>query len=184
MATSSATAIRGDPVLNHNFVIHLMNSNAGGGPAGLSSISDLMSALAGGFSEFSGLEASMKVEEYNEGGRNGEVLKFPGRTSWSNIVLKKGIGSGTALWDWYYSFVVGRGSRRDGVIILLDELHIPHNIWQFQRAFPVKYTGPSLNATQSSVAIESIEIAHEGIFQVPGISLGAAAAGATVNLVR
>jgi hypothetical protein len=59
---------------------------------------------------------------------------------------------------------------------------VPNNIWYFRRGLPVKYTGPSLNATQSSVAIESIEIAHEGLSQVPFVGAGAAALGALAGL--
>ena len=126
---------------------------------------------------------SLKVEDYREGGRNSTVLKFPTRVEWSNITLKKGIGSGTALWDWHYGFVEGKGRRRDGIIALLTDLRVPNNIWYFRRGLPVKYTGPSLNATQNNVAIESIEIVHEGIFQLSFAGLGAAATGAVAGLV-
>lgn len=162
-----AAALRSDPLLNHNFIVSLLDTSstmAGFGSAALSAISDV---LLGGFSECSGLEMSMKVEDYNEGGNNATVLKFPGRMSWGNLTLKKGVGSSSALWDWGYGFVVGKGKRRDGLVVLLNELHVPNNIWFFRRGLPLKYSGPSLNATQSSVAIESIEIAHEGIYQVP-----------------
>lgn len=184
MSMISKTALRGDPVLNHNFVISLLDSSAGSGLPGEVTLSAVFDVVAGGFSECSGLETSMKVEEFNEGGRNGEVLKFAGRISWTNITLKKGIGSSTALWDWYYGFVEGRGKRRDGVIILLNELKVPNNIWHFRKGIPVKYTGPSLNATQNSVSIEAIEIAHEGLFQAPGIGVGALAVGGAASLLR
>ena len=81
--------------------------------------------------------------------------------------VERMVSSGTALWDWHYAFTAGRGSRRDGVIVLLNDRQLPNNIWYFRRGLPVKYTGPALNATQSGVAIESIEIAHEGLSQVP-----------------
>jgi phage tail-like protein len=73
--------------------------------------------------------------------------------------------------------VEGRGKRRDGIIALLDDRRGPNNIWYFQRGLPVKYTGPSLNATQNNVAIESIEIAHEGIYQLPSVGSGATTGG-------
>jgi phage tail-like protein len=129
----------------------------------LSAVADV---ALGGFSECSGLEMSLDVEDYKEGGRNGEILKFPTRVKWTNITLKKGIGASTALWDWHYGFVTGQGRRRDGIIMLQNDLHIPNNIWYFHRGLPVKYTGPTLHASQNNVAIESIEIAHEGIYQV------------------
>jgi phage tail-like protein len=158
---------RGDPVLNHNFVISLLDSSNASGLFGAISMSAIFDVALGGFSECGGLEMSLQVEEFREGGNNGRLLKFPTRVTWSNITLKKGVSSGTTLWDWHYAFTVGRGNRRDGVIVLLSDRHVPNNIWYFRRGLPVKYTGPALNATQSSVAIESIEISHEGLSQVP-----------------
>src|SRR5205823_11928582 len=114
--------------------------------------------------------------------RNGGALRFPGRVSWSNITLKNGMGLGTALWAWHYGFVQGVGRRRDGTVVLLDEAGVPATIWYFRRGLPVKYSGPSLNATQNNVAIEALEIAHEGLYQVPSVGLGAAAVGAIASL--
>jgi len=124
---------------------------------------------------------ALDIEEYKEGGRNDTTLKFPTRVKWTNITLKKGIGAGTALWDWHYGFVTGNGKRRDGIVALLNEIHLPAHIWYFRRGLPVKYTAPSLNAGQSNVAVESIEIAHEGIYQLPGVGLAAGAVGALVE---
>jgi len=182
MSLLSAVGVRADPLLNHNFIVSLVDSSSTLGLLGSLASSAILDVAVGGFSECSGLEMSMQAEEYKEGGRNGAVLKFPSRVTWSNLTLKKGIGVGTALWDWHFGFVEGRGKRRDGIITLLDAQHVPSTIWFFRRGLPVKYTGPSLNATQNNVAIEAIEIAHEGIHQVPGIgaigAAGAAIAGA------
>jgi phage tail-like protein len=183
MALLSTTALRSDPVLNHNFVISLIDTSSTLAALGSAALSAILDVAVGGFSECTGLEMSLQVEEYKEGGRNSETLKFPTRVSWSNIMLKKGLGANTALWDWHYGFVEGRGKRRDGVVILLNDLHVPNNIWYFRRGLPVKYSGPQLNAAQSNVAIESIEIGHEGMYQVPFVGLGAAAAGAIARVV-
>lgn len=154
-----------NPALGYNFLITFVDSSS----ALATTVSAIQHVALGGFSECSGLETSQKIEEYNEGGRNSEVLKFPGRVSWNNIVLKRGVTSNTDLWNWYYSFVEGRGKRRDGVIVLQNDLHSPVNIWNFKRGLPAKWTGPSMNASQSNVAIEAIEIAHEGLVQMsPG----------------
>ena len=161
------TGRRDDPVLNHNFVISLLDSSSVSGLFGSIGLSAIFDAALGGFSECGGLEMSLQVEEFREGGNNGRLLKFPTRVTWSNITLKKGVTSSTELWDWHYSFTEGKGKRRDGVIVLLDDRQVPHNVWYFRRGLPVKYTGPALNATQSSVAIESVEIAHEGLSHVP-----------------
>ena len=182
MALLSRTALRDDPVLSHNFVISLIDTSSTLALVGSLALSAIFDVALGGFSECTGLEMSLQVEEYKEGGRNSEVLKFPTRLTWSNITLKKGIGAGTALWDWQYGFATGNGRRRDGIIMLLTDRQVPNNIWYFRRGLPVKYAGPALNATQNNVAIESIEIAHEGIYQVPSDGLGAAAIGAVAGL--
>jgi phage tail-like protein len=69
----------------------------------------------------------------------------------------------TDLWDWHYGFIQGKVQRRDGVVTLMDELHIPVKVWSFRRGIPVKWTGPSLNAAQNQVAVEELEITHEGL---------------------
>jgi phage tail-like protein len=182
MVLSSQTALRSDPVLNYNFIISLLDSSSTLGLLGSIAMPAIFDVAAGGFSECSGLEMSLQVEEFREGGNNGRVLKFPTRVTWSNISLKKGVGAGSALWDWHYGFTEGKGKRRDGVIVLLTDLRKAHNIWYFRRGLPVKYTGPALNSMQSSVAVESIEIAHEGILQVPSLGLAEAGAGASAAI--
>jgi phage tail-like protein len=182
MAALGAVGVRTDPLHAYNFVITLLDTSSGLALAKSIAIGAIADVALGGFTECSGLEMSLDVEEYKEGGRNGAVLQFPTRVKWGHITLKKGVGAGTALWDWHYGFAEGKGKRRDGLIILQTDLHIPNNIWYFRRGLPVKYTGPTMNAAQSNVAIETIEIAHEGIFQVPGIGYGAAAASLGIGL--
>jgi phage tail-like protein len=166
----SAAGQRHDPPLNHNFVVTLVDSSsllAAGASLAVGGLT-----ADGGFSECTGLEMSMTPEEYKEGGRNGAVLKFPGRVAWSNVTLKRGAALSSTLWDWHYGFVVGSGRRRDGVITMLDAARRPAVVWFFRRGLPIKYTGPTFNATQNSVAIETIEIAHEGIHLIAGVGAG------------
>jgi phage tail-like protein len=162
----AAVGVRSDPLLSHNFLISLIDTSSSLALASSAAASAIADVALGGFSECSGLEMTLDAQEYMEGGRNGHVLKFPTRMKWSNIVLKKGIGAGNALWQWSYQFVEGRGKRRDGIIALMNELHIPTHLWYFRRGLPVKYTGPTMNASQNNVAIEAIEITHEGIYQL------------------
>lgn len=175
MAVLSGTGPRTDPVLGHNFLISLIDASsplAAPGPATLSAVFDV---AVGGFNECTGLDMSLEVEDYRQGGENGTVRKFPKRVTWGNITLKRGVAASTTLWDWHYGFVEGGGQRRDGLIVLMNELHLPNNIWWFRRALPIKYSGPAMNAGQSNVAIESLEFCHEGLYQVPVVGLGAAA---------
>jgi phage tail-like protein len=169
---------RVDPLLNHNFIIALADTSTTLASVGAMSNTDVLSDALGGFSECTGIEFTMQPEEYKEGGRNGAVLKFPSRITWSNLTLKRGIAISTDLWDWHYGFVIGQGTRRDGTITLLDETRQPNRIWYFSRGLPVKYSGASLNALQNQVAIESIEIAHEGMYQVGGLGTVSAVGGA------
>ena len=168
MTPPGAVSVRRDPPLTHNFVVSLLDSTSelGTGPDMTEQV------VAGGFSECTGLEMAMQPEEYKEGGRNGAVLRFPNRVTWSNLILKKGAALGTELWDWHYGFVTGAGRRRDGVITLLDAARAPVVVWYFRRGLPVKYTGPTFNAAQSGAAIETIEIAHEGLHIVSGNGAG------------
>lgn len=176
--------VRFDPILGYNFLITLMDtSSIGTGilSAGISLVTDV---LMGGFNECSGLEMSLKVESYEQGGDNGRVLKFPSRVEWTDITLKKGVGFASSaslgvsisLWDWFYGFVEGKGTRRDGIIVLQNELRIPHNVWFFRQGLPTKYSGPSLNAMTNTVAIEAMVISHQGLYQLPFVSEAAAIA--------
>ncbi len=159
--------VRQDPLLGYNFLVNLIDSSSSLAMAQSAAASAVLNVALGGFSECDGLEMTLEIEEYNEGGRNGRSLIFPTRVKWSHITLKKGLAVGSELWNWHYGFVNGTGKRRDGIIVLQDDLRLPRHTWIFRRGLPVKYTGPSLNAGQSEVAVESIEIAHEGLYQFP-----------------
>ncbi len=130
--------------------------------------------IAGGFSECGGLEATMAVDEYREGGRNDAVLRFPGRITHPNLRLRRGLAVSEELWEWHEQFIQGRGKRRDGVIELLDDDREAVRTWRFRRGLPVHWVGPALNANTSAVAIEELEIAHEGLFVQAGGSFGEA----------
>jgi phage tail-like protein len=120
------------------------------------------------FSECTGLDATLEVFEFKEGGVNDHVHKFPTRASHGNITLKRGVIFYDDLWKWHHDFVQGRGTRKDGLIYLLDEARRTAKVWKFQRGIPMKWVGPALNAQQSNVAIESLEIAHEGLSREGG----------------
>ena len=79
-----------------------------------------MSSL-GGFSECSGLEMTLEVEEYKEGGSNGARAQVPDpRHLVAHRAQARHGRAATALWDWHYGFADGKGKRRDGVIVLLE----------------------------------------------------------------
>lgn len=159
---SNIPGLRSDPFPAFRFYITLIDSSSA-----LSSVLSGISAIAnyalGGFSECSGLEMSMEIHEYKEGGANDRVYQFATRANFTKITLKRGMGFSDELWNWHYDYVQGKGKRRDGIIALMNEMGIPVKVWMFRRAIPSKWSGPSFNATQNGVAIETLEIAHEGV---------------------
>lgn len=162
---------REDPVLAYNFTISLLDSSSSLAQAVTTiAITSVVDEPVGGFNECSGLEMSLEVESQMVGGVNGTVLKFPTRVKWEKLVLKSGLTRGTVLWDWFYGFVEGNVQRKDGLIMLHNEKQEVHTVWGFTRGLPVRYQGPQLNAQQSNVAFETIEIEHEGLYQLPGAS--------------
>ncbi len=121
----------------------------------------------GGFREVTGLEGQLEVFAYAEGGQNDYLHQLPVRHSWSRIVLKRGLVTSISVWAWYRAGMAGSlGARRDGAIILQREDGIPAAAWMFRGGLASKWVGPTMNAQQSEVAIESIEIAHQGIEQL------------------
>ena len=115
------------------------------------------------FHEVTGLDSSIDVIEHREGGWNLSPRKLPGQTKHANIVLKWGLSTDRELIDWHQKIVDGEVDRRDGSIVLLDRGGQETARWNFVRAWPAKYTGPALNAEGNDVAIETLELAHEGV---------------------
>lgn len=121
---------------------------------------------AGGFSEVTGFDASIDVIEYREGDMVQTPMKVSGLKKYGNITLKKGLADSTALYDWMIAGVNGAVERKTITITLLDETEAACASWQVINAWPLKYTAPDFNATSSEIAIESLEIAHEGMTRV------------------
>ena len=115
-----------------------------------------------GFSECTGLDCEVNVIEYREGGDH-VVRKLPGLRKFSNITLKRGVTDSLELYNWFKAIVQGQNDRRDGSVILLDDESKPVARWNFKNAWPCKYLGPRLNAKGNEVAIETLELACEGI---------------------
>ena len=116
-----------------------------------------------GFRECSGLDSSQDAIEYREGNEALTTRKLPGLVKYSNISLKWGITDDAELWAWRNKVVSGKIERRNGSIILLDDTGAEKVRWNFREAWPTKWTGPSFNATGNDIAIETLEIAHEGL---------------------
>lgn len=118
------------------------------------------------FQECSGLNTESDVVEYREGNQNFTVRKLPGLVKYSNITLKKGITvDNQALWDWRKAAADGKVKRFEIAIVLMDEAGDAKCRWELTQAWPSKWEGSSFNATSSEVAVETIEIVHEGFLK-------------------
>lgn len=117
-----------------------------------------------GFQQVSGLDATSDITEYREG--NEKVFthrKLAGQAKYSNITLKWGITKDHSFWDWKKQTIDGKTERKNGSIILMDESGNEQVRWNFVNAWVTKWTGPSFDAMTSAVAIESVDLAHEGV---------------------
>jgi phage tail-like protein len=121
----------------------------------------------GWFMECSGLVAEWDVFTYEEGGLNDYAHKFRGRAKYQNLVLKRGVTHEETLLAWFMQ-CKDHTERRDISVQLIGPDGKPVRTWQFLSAFPVKWTGPSLNAGSNNPATETLEIAHHGFKEGSG----------------
>jgi phage tail-like protein len=129
----------------------------------LTGVSDDGKAHKGSFSEVSGLNAEVTPIEYRDGSEEITVRKLPGLKKFTNIVCKRGMTADLVFWNWIREAMIGIVHRTDGSVLLLDENHQEVMRWNFRRAWPTKWTGPTLNAKNNEVAMETLEIAVEEI---------------------
>ena len=117
------------------------------------------------FQEVSGLNDEAQVIEYRHGDSPSfSSIKMPGIRKFGNITMKKGVfKSDNKFWDWYNQIKMNTIKRIPITISLLDEAGAPTMVWTLANAFPSKITGTDLKSTGNEVAVESIEIVHEGL---------------------
>jgi phage tail-like protein len=117
------------------------------------------------FSEASIPEASTGVIEYREGNEAPTSRKLKGLNSYGNITLRKGITESTELYDWWTLVEQGKleEARRSAAIVVLDEEGQPGPRYEFRDAWVRQYDAPDLDASGDGVAIESLELVHEGM---------------------
>ena len=139
-------AERKDPYRNFNFVV------------------EIDGITQAGFSDCSGFGASTDPIEYREGGKNATMHKLPGQTKYPNISLKWGLTDSRELYDWYNDVIKGKIRRAHGSIVVYDVDGVTEKVrWNFFNAWPTKWDGPDFNAKANDIAIEMLELAHEGI---------------------
>jgi phage tail-like protein len=141
-----ATGTRNDPYRAFNFRIEIDN------------------LTVGAFSECSGLSSDGDAVDYREGTDIPlNVRKLVGLRKYANIVLKRGYTQNTELWNWYTNIVNGIPDRRNGTIILMDEARNDVLRWNVENAWINKIEGPSFKANGNEIAMESVELVHEGL---------------------
>ena len=143
--------IREDPYGGYNFLVTI------------NGVSDDGVAVKGSFTEASGLETEVSPVEYRNGSEDITVRKIPGLKKFTNITLKRGITGDIDFWNWILNAMNGQVQRADGAVLLLDENRQETMRWNFTRGWPCKWTGPGLNAANNEIAMETLEICHEGL---------------------
>jgi phage tail-like protein len=143
--------IREDPYGGYNFLITVTG------------VSDDGTAVKGSFSEISGLETELSPIEYRNGSEDITVRKIAGLKKFTNITGKRGITADLDFWNWILAGLSGKIKRADGSVVLLDENRQEVLRWNFRRGWACKYTGPGLNAANNEIAMETLEICHEGL---------------------
>jgi phage tail-like protein len=116
-----------------------------------------------GFSEATVPDMSTDVVEYREGNEITTPRKLPGLNKYGNLTLKWGITDSMELYKWRQQIVDGTIARKNIAVVLIDEAGADKARWEFVNAWPSKYDAPDLNATGNAVAIETLEIVHEGM---------------------
>ena len=114
------------------------------------------SYVAGGFSEASGIASTTDVIEFSVGSSN-QMLNMPGKTRYSNVVLKRGVTNSNEFYLWRQAIENGKADRRSGSIILLDHEMEERARWNFYDAWPCRYEAPELDSGGGTIGIETLE---------------------------
>ena len=139
-------ARRDDPYLNFNFAV------------------EIDQITIAGFSEADLPEGRIEPVAYREGtDRTSAARLLPGRVSYGPLVLRRGVTGDPALFQWWLAVTQGNVERRNVSVVLRDEQGNAVARWNLRDAWPMKWVGPALNARGNEVAIETLELAHEGI---------------------
>nr|WP_136251111.1 phage tail protein [Ningiella ruwaisensis] len=114
------------------------------------------------FSEVSGISSSLDTESVAEGGENRFVHTLPSRPNYANLILKRGLSIGSTLQDWCLNAIENLDISPAMVwVSLLNEAGEPLMTWSFHGAYPVKWEVADLNAQQSQVLIETLELSYQ-----------------------
>ena len=142
-----AVGERKDPYKNHRFLV------------------EIDGVAQAGFREVTIPETEQDVIEYREGNEPPGVRKLSGLPKYGNAVLRWGVTDSLDLYQWRKLVEEGKmnDARKNMAIVLINEEGQTTARWEFTAAWPARYAAPQLNALANEVAIEQMEIAHEGM---------------------
>lgn len=130
---------------------------------------DISGQITGTFRECTGLGSESEIMEHKAVLGNGQVViyKIPGNLKYDNIVLKRGVTDDMQIWEWRKKVEDGKvdDARMSGTITMFNQENTPIAEWTFDNAWPVKVSGPTLNAGGNDIAVEELHIAHEGMMR-------------------
>lgn len=127
-----------------------------------------VSIAHGAFSECAGLEATMEPKEIKAGGHNFGAIQRAGPVAFAEVVLKRGLTSNWDVWRWFSKVAQGSYAYRLDVEIMIFgpgdvDNGEPRFKWKLLRCLPIKFKGPDLDASTDAVAVEELQLAHEGL---------------------
>ncbi|MDB4895691.1 MAG: hypothetical protein JWN15_1953 [Firmicutes bacterium] len=125
---------------------------------------ELGGTIEAGFSECNGLDSETDVIAYRNGDDEITVRKIPGLRKFGNITLKRGLTASLTLWKWRMDTMSGKLDRHDISIVMFDDSGTKELVrFTLRNAWPSKWVGPTLHASDNGVAVETLELVHEGI---------------------
>lgn len=119
-----------------------------------------------GFMEVTGIGSGLSVIEYREGTDPKSVRMLGGNADYSNITLKWALTDSMEMFNWYKASLAGEEIRKNVSVTIVDKAGNDRARWEIHDAFPCKYTAPDFNARGNDVAIETLELVHEGVVRV------------------
>ncbi len=130
---------------------------------------EIQGVVTGYFTECSGIGSEHEIIEHKIVDEKGRELiqKIPGRLKWQDVTLKRGITNNMDIWDWREQVVQGKvdDARRNGSIVMFNQALAEVARWNFENAWPLKVSGPSVKSDSNEFGIEELVITHEGLYR-------------------
>jgi len=130
---------------------------------------EVQGVVTGYFTECSGIGSEHEVIEHKIVDEKGRELiqKIPGRLKWENVTFKRGITENMDIWDWRETVVQGQvdDARRNGSVVMFNQSLEEVARWNFENAWPLKVSGPSMKADSNEFGVEELVLTHEGLYR-------------------